>query len=772
MSKGNRRLGNNLKRILFLLLLSLGAWMEGMGQNFTGYLYDTDQNPVELANVAVLSKADSSLVKGTVTDNRGYFSLLVENPGNCRVKITSLCYKTLYIEKIPHSCDTFKLDFDTKLLDEVVVKGHRNVLKKGKGKITASIENSPLAFSGNANDVLARLPLLVENNGDFKVMGKGTPALYINGRLIEDNSELLRLKSNEIKSVEIITTPGVEYDSSLGSVIKIRTIPLKGEGFSGNFQGYGAVSKRMSEYVSAHIKYRYKGFDLFLDGDLSDYRGDYVRRTEYISLHSNLYRGDAKSDRLRGHFGAGMNGMLNADHSFGLRYNLTKTPKDNDEKNSFVTEKDRRGYTSLSRAESDSYKNYLNFYYTGKCSSLQIDLNADYSSGKQTSRNRVEELKEESQSAHFRYGDNYDLFASKLLLKYPLKNHTFLIGGEYSFTNRKSDQKILSESNIGDLFSSSNQNKQHLAAVFANYDVSFDEFNASLGIRYEHTVFNYWEENIRSDEQSKKYNELVPHISVGYEGDNWQGELSFRKYVDRPSYEDLSNKVSYVAYCARWSGNPFLLPSVNSELGMQFSWNNFTVMATWERVRKQIFEVNQIYRDKPDVILVIPVNLPAYNSYSLDASYQTRVGIWEPSLDVTFQYQDLKYGTPEASYNKPIAEFLQRNYFHFKHDFNVLLTMGYRTKGNFASAYTNGYTNLGLTLSKSFLHKSLLLKFDCKDMLNKYRESISVKTNGLSMLDTSKGNTRIFQFSITYFFNKSSNRYKGKGAALEEINRL
>ncbi len=743
-----------------------------MCQNLSGNLYDQDSNPVDNANIIALSKTDSIMVKGTVSDNNGHFSLSLLNPEECFIKVSSICYKTLYINDIRSIKDTIKLFSDTQLLNEIVIRGQHKIIKKGSGKIIASIENTPLSISGSANDVLTRLPLIIENNGDFQILGKGTPLIYINGRAIEDNSELLRLKSNEIKTVEIITTPGVEYNSSTNSVIRIRTLPLKGEGFSGNFQTYASISKHLSEYMNANLKYRYKGFDVFVDGDILNYRGDYVRNTEYISTISSLYHGDAKVDRMRGHVGGGINYLINDEHSFGLKYNLTKTPKENDEKNSIVTESINNEYNSFSKTEGNLYKNYVNFYYNGKLSNINIDFNTDYSSGKETGNSIVEEVKEQEQLVNYGYGDNYDLFASKINLKYSLNNHTFMLGGEYSCTNRKSHQNILLGSNVEDLSSSSNKNVQNIGAIFANYDFKLNDFYTSIGLRYEHTTFKYYENEIKVEEQSKKYNEFIPNITIGYEGENWQGELSFRKYLERPSYDALSNKTSYVAYCARWSGNPFLLPSVSSEFGMQFSWNNLTVMATLERVKKQIFEVNQKYQDKPDVILVSPINLPLYNSYAIDLSYNTQIGIWQPSIDVCLQYQDLKYGNPFISYNKPIGEFLQRNYFQFKNNYGVLLTLGYRTKGDFATAYTKGYTNLGISISKSFFNKSLLLKLDCKDILNRYRESISVNTNGLSMNDFSIGNTRIFQFTVTYYFNKATNRYKGKGAAMKEINRL
>lgn len=761
-----------MRKIYSIVFIALSLSLKGFSQNFTGYLVDENYEPVEFANIILLSKGDSTLIKGTISDGSGHFTLPIPDPGDCLIKISSLCYKTLYIENLSQIRDTIRLASDAQLLGEVVIKGRRNIVKKGNGKLIASIENTVLSYSGSAIDVLTRLPLLIENNDGFQVMGKGSPLIYINNRPIQDNSELLRLKSNEIKSVEIITTPGVEYNSSVTSVIRILTLPLKGEGFSGNFQTYSVFSKRMSEYVNANLKYRYKGLDVFVEGDILDYRGKYTRSTEYIATESNLYHGDARLDRLKSHIGGGANYMISPDQSLGVRYNLNRVPRDTDKKSSIVVENNNGEYDSFSQSKSDSYKNYLNFYYNGKFSDMVIDLNVDYSTGKESGHSMVEEYKEQPQLVNFSYRDNYDLFASKLLLKYPVKNHTFLFGGEYSNTNRKSNQRVLSGSNVSDLFSSSNKNEQQLGAVFANYDLTWNEFYASLGLRYEYTVFNYFEDNVKVAEQSKIYKEFIPTVSIGFEADNWEAELSFKKYVDRPEYDDLSNKISYVAYCARWSGNPFLIPSVNSELEMQFSWNDFTIIGAVERNKRHIFEVNQKYQDKPNVILVIPVNLPTYNTYSLDVSYNTQVGSWHPSLDVCLQYQDLKYGDPVASYNKPIGELLQRNFFQFKHNFSALLTLGYRTKGNFATAHTKGYTNLGISVSKSFLNKSLQIKLDCKDILNKYRESISVMTNGMSMIDNSKGNTRIFQFTLTYYFNKSSNRYKGKGAALEEINRL
>ncbi|MGN0061305.1 MAG: hypothetical protein ACI382_02955, partial [Alloprevotella sp.] len=68
--------------------------------------------------------------------------------------------------------------------------------------------------------------------GGISVSGKGTPLVYINHRLVRDAKELNRLKSREIKSVEVITSPGAKYDASASSVIRINTTKKVGEGWS------------------------------------------------------------------------------------------------------------------------------------------------------------------------------------------------------------------------------------------------------------------------------------------------------------------------------------------------------------------------------------------------------------------------------------------------------------------------------------------------------------------------------------------------------------
>ena len=129
---------------------------------------------------------------------------------------------------------TITLKESSVMLDEVVVKANLPTTRlKGNAMVT-SVENSVLSKLGTANDVLSHLPLVSESDGSFTVFGKGTPLIYINGKLVRSSTELQQLSSENIRSVEVVTNPGAQYSSEVQSVIRIKTIPPKGEGFGAN----------------------------------------------------------------------------------------------------------------------------------------------------------------------------------------------------------------------------------------------------------------------------------------------------------------------------------------------------------------------------------------------------------------------------------------------------------------------------------------------------------------------------------------------------------
>lgn len=51
-----------------------------------------------------------------------------------------------------------------------------------------------------------------ENVFESRYSGKGSPAIYVNGREVRDINELAQINSADIKNVEVVTNPGAKID--------------------------------------------------------------------------------------------------------------------------------------------------------------------------------------------------------------------------------------------------------------------------------------------------------------------------------------------------------------------------------------------------------------------------------------------------------------------------------------------------------------------------------------------------------------------------------
>ncbi|MBP5612422.1 MAG: hypothetical protein J6X20_06865 [Bacteroidales bacterium] len=208
-----------MKTILFaaacMTLVSVTAFAKG---DWRGKVVDEKGEPVAYANVAVLSRADSTVLCGTVTEEDGSFNIVTdENDGIMMVAM--LGYRTLYLAPVDGSVIT--LVEDTSMLEGAVATA---VMPKtqltGEG-LQTNIRGSVLENVGTADDVLARTPGLIKSQNGLEVIGKGSPLVYINGRRVTDASELQRLQSNEIQSVEVISNPGAQSDATVRAVVRI-----------------------------------------------------------------------------------------------------------------------------------------------------------------------------------------------------------------------------------------------------------------------------------------------------------------------------------------------------------------------------------------------------------------------------------------------------------------------------------------------------------------------------------------------------------------------
>lgn len=229
-----------------------------------GQVTNEKNEPLPYSNVLLLTPGDSTFVNGCVTREDGSFLMIAEEGIPYLIRVSYIGYKT---EVQPcHPTLTFHLLPDTQLMQEVTISARRPMIEVGPNGLKANVAGTSLARMGSAAEMLPHLPFVTGHNGEYNVMGCGSPVIYINNKKVRDMTELDRIRANEILSAEVITTPGAEYASDVAAVIRLRTIRRRGQGLSGHFnttysQGHSANA---NEYMA--LNYRTGGLDLFVKG--------------------------------------------------------------------------------------------------------------------------------------------------------------------------------------------------------------------------------------------------------------------------------------------------------------------------------------------------------------------------------------------------------------------------------------------------------------------------------------------------------------------------
>lgn len=540
-----------MKQIL-LFLIAIMASVTAFCREITGKVVGENETPLDFVNVVLYR--DSTYVTGTVTDTDGRFSITTDVNGNLTAKISFVGYET-YSSDVPATGNMgiITLTPSTVELGEVVVKATRpSTTMKGNALVT-NVEGSSLAIAGTANDVLVRVPMVVDNGGSLEVFGKGSPEIYINGRKVNDLQELSQLNSSDIKNVEIITNPGAAYAANVKSVIRIRTKPPKGDGFSGTLRTDNGFLHYFRTGNSLDLKYRTGGLEIF--ANYGWWRGN-TRFDRLNDMNTTTSQGNYRQyvstigkesyNDMTGKLGFSY--MINDRHSIGAYYQNSWNRHHTD--GSIPSEIWQDGalldrYNSDVRNRSTAVpRHYANLYYNGIIGKLNIDFNADYLWYKSRELSFNNELSEmgDDREVNTTSSSRNRMFAEKLVMTYPLWKGQIEFGEEY--TNTRTTNLFFA--NIPETPDADNRVDESNMAVFAELGQRFGRFMIGVGLRYEYVKFNYYEMGLLQDGQSKSYNNIFPSLNIATQVGKVRMGLNYTGKTVRPGYGQLDGAVSYI----------------------------------------------------------------------------------------------------------------------------------------------------------------------------------------------------------------------------------
>lgn len=698
----------------------------------------------------------------------------------CGITITQMMAQNINGEQIS---DTTLFDKFSKELGEVVVKAHLPQYKKTHEGLLTNVAGTVLSKMGTAEDVLKHVPSIVKKKDGYEVVGKGTPIIYINGRKMQDISELDNIKSSDIKSVEVIQNPGATYDASVNAVIKIKTIKKKGEGFGFDTRSVYWYNKHDNTIQQVNMNYRHNGLNLFTTYKFSDatwmQKATYEQAVHVDTLwqqhNNNEVTGRIESHRLI----SGFSYDFNANHSIGARYTLTSPgySRSKDFFDSQVTADDKfYDYikTDGLTVDKDNPSHQLNAYYNGTLGKTTIDLNTDlyFSTNRAYAYSDEQSQEHDSRNINSKNRVSNKMVATKLVITSPLLGGNLSYGAEYINTHRNDDYEV----NRTDLLANSySKLEEQTASPFIQYARLTPIGNITAGLRYEYVRFKYYDAGIYQPEQSRSFRNLFPIISYGAKIGKVMAQLSYSVKTSRPSYSQLSNNVSYMNRFTRQTGNPYLDNETNHRVELSGVWKFIQFMVNYKDSRNAIIYWAEQMPGNEAVTMISRKNVKSLKSMTAYISAAPKIGIWAPQINLGMQKPWFTLHTDVASYrlNRPIFMGNFNNAFSLPCSITLNVDYRYQSKGNTMNVYLAKEQHvLDVSISKSFLKDALTLEIKGNDLLYKCWDADLLYNQKMELLQVSKRGTRDLQLTLRYKFNTTRSKYKGTGAGNAELNRL
>ena len=743
-----------------------------------GKVTNEKNEPLPYCNVLLLA-SDSTFVNGCVTRPDGSFLMMGEEGVPYKLRASFIGYATA--TQAIGSKNLIQLVPDAQALEEVTITAERPLIEPSANGLKANVIGTSLAKMGTAGEMLSHLPFVTGNNEGYTVLGHGAPEIYINNRKVRDIGELDRLRADEIVSAEVITTPGAEYAANVAAVIRIKTIKQRGQGWSGSLQTTYQQGRayRMSESVS--LNYRTGGLDIFAKGYINYRTNHSTENTTQTMNTSAEWKTQTELEiklKRKAFFKGeiGFNYEPNENHSFGIRYmpdTYIGEGKQESKGKSLTTKNgetmDENEYTTQNRYLPD-LNHSINGYYVGKLGQWTMDFNADY----MFSKSRMEQLVLNNQTNEVSSRNNVrnNLYAVQLMLMRPLGKGNFVIGTEETFTNR---HDVFKQSGFS--ADANDHIQQSVYSVFTQYGIRLGKFNLTAGLRYEHQKTHYYENDVLIEEQSPRYNDLIPILNLQYREKDWSLGVSYRAMKYNPGYEMLRSAVNYESKYYYSNGYPNMKPQRHHYFSLNGSYQWIHAEVYFDKAHDMYTSYFKPYNDDthPGVVLRTQGSIPITYEYGANLQIAQKIGCWQPQLTAGVEWFDSNGSSLgiKEHWNEPKFTFRLDNNFNFPNGwfFNLNGNISTAAKQSYAHFKTMGRINA--RLSKSFLKDdALTVTIAANDILHTGYSYFNLYGDRTYSEGTYYYDNQRIGLQLSYKFNATKSKYKGTGAGQSEKNRL
>lgn len=585
-----------------------GSPPQGIGK-ISGVILDKDsQEPIPYATIALINPATDKPVDGTVADDRGKFQLKNIATGTYKLTISFIGYEAFAVnaveitEKENHvELGNLFLTSETKELDEVVVQGQRNLIEEKVDRTVYNAENDQTTKGGDATDVLKRVPMLsVDLDGNVYLRGSQNIKVLIDNKpsTIAATSvadALKQIPADQIKSVEVITSPSARYDAEgTGGIINIITKKNRLQG--GTLSIDTSVGNRGAN-LGLNGSYRQGKLGVSLGG---------FGRTGYNILGSfeNIQRtiDSDGSEILTTQEADTRNNMLFGRYTLGLDYDINKKNwlsasvqfgafNFRNEQDALLTQTFQNEALLNSSVRDVNLNNLsenmdlsLTYVHTYDKPQQELNILTLYSRNNRTNDFVNNILNQDDERAIDRFKNENQSYNQEMTIQAdyqtPIgKNQMLELGGKEILRNVSSDyQFFIASGENGEYVPVENSElsnvfnyDQNVMAGYVAYTLNLDKYSIKPGVRYEYTTI---EANFQEEEEVEipSYGILVPSVNLSRKLKNGNMiKAAYNRRIQRPSLQFLNPSLQAANPLNITQGNPDLEPEYTNNFELSYS---------------------------------------------------------------------------------------------------------------------------------------------------------------------------------------------------------
>jgi hypothetical protein len=793
-----------LIQMFLLTLLSFSVSAQSLIQKtIAGVVKDTKNENIPGATIRLLKAADSTMIKGEITDGNGKFHFDALENGTYLLGITAMGQKpftsvSLNIDDAHHEIvlpAIILLPAKNVELNEVVITSKKPLIVQEIDKTVVNVEAMISSATSNTFEVLEKTPgVSVNSSGEISLNGRSGVLILIDGKNTymsgQDLSSYLKsLPGGLLDKIELIDNPSARYDASGNAIINIR---LK-KNRTGGFQGSVSTGLSQGRYArnndGVNLNYNNKKVNLFanlgynyeknysLDHYDRRFFDDASRLSSTVDLRNKQ---TFKTYGFNGNFG--MDFAATSKTTYGIIVNINSGKRNglfNYESSSFDASQDLINIGKGSTTGGDKRTNLgTNFNLLHKFNKSGRELSADVnflnyrSNGNQSIQNLVYDPESQLNSkVDFLYVIPADIkiYTAKADYSHPLKNQAKLEAGfKSSIVDNDNLTQYFNINGTSQAIDNSKSNHflyhENINAAYLNGQKSWKRFGIQLGLRIENTIAKgnqLGNEMVAATSFDKNYTGMFPSGYLSYKldtlGKNTLGLMAVRR-ISRPNYQLLNPFVFFRDQYSYSSGNPLLNPQYQSRIELKFQHKQFFNMGlSYNRFSDLIFQTTEAVND---VLTVRPKNIAGGYMVLLNTTVSFSPAKWwyfNPTLRLSHLGISGRVYTEILNFDTNIVRLEMNNYITISKKWSAEFGGYYASRDLNGQTLTTGMYRLNGAIQKKIWQGKGSMRFGFDDLLHSWvyhNRSLSLKQ--AEYFQTTKTDTQRVSFALTYRFGKDS----------------